>query len=459
MFIGREKELQTLRLFLQKERKAALIFGKRRVGKSTLVMEAAKSFGGIVIYKEMTLDSEKENMAALCRQFSLHTGIFFPSFSSLKDIAEYAANTLKQKILIILDEYQNLREVGKNKVMDSKLQEVIDLKNNNLHFIITGSSVRIIESLLEEDNPLYGRFDTVINLKDMDYLESSLFFPESSPREKAEFYAVFGGSPYVLENIDPNESLENNIKRLLLSSQYSFLVNLASRILTNEISKVQYLNQILKCIGNGKRKYSEIADNTNLHENGKLARYLNILVDMDILSKSMPINRKTDVKKTFYSIKEPILRVYFAYLYGNMDTLLFLGEDTFFESYIKPSLDTYISYRFEQIANEYFSRKAKKGLLPGITDIGAYWYDDKENKTNGEFDVALEFGNSYQIYEVKALRKPLDEKLIEEEAQKIRRIAGLSVDKIGFISMEGFEGENHSYEFISAEDMYDEKLL
>ena len=51
MFIGREKELKALTDELSdwKKKTAVLIYGKRRVGKSTLIREASKSFNGVVV--------------------------------------------------------------------------------------------------------------------------------------------------------------------------------------------------------------------------------------------------------------------------------------------------------------------------------------------------------------------------------------------------------------------------
>ena len=51
MFVGREKELSDIGKELSSwERKTAiLIYGKRRVGKSTLINQASKDFDGIII--------------------------------------------------------------------------------------------------------------------------------------------------------------------------------------------------------------------------------------------------------------------------------------------------------------------------------------------------------------------------------------------------------------------------
>ena len=51
MFIGRNKEFEELQSELDNwnRRSAVLIYGKRRVGKTTLIQRAADSFQGIVI--------------------------------------------------------------------------------------------------------------------------------------------------------------------------------------------------------------------------------------------------------------------------------------------------------------------------------------------------------------------------------------------------------------------------
>ena len=46
----------------------------------------------------------------------------------------------------------------------------------------------IMKSLLEHSNPLFGRIDLVIDLKQMDYYESSLFYPEMTDEDKVRIY-------------------------------------------------------------------------------------------------------------------------------------------------------------------------------------------------------------------------------------------------------------------------------
>ncbi len=54
------------------------------------------------------------------------------------------------------------------------------------------------------------------HIRDFDYLDAAKFYPDLSVRDKVAFYAVFGGSPYVLENLDTSLTVRQNIEHLLL---------------------------------------------------------------------------------------------------------------------------------------------------------------------------------------------------------------------------------------------------
>ena len=116
---------------------------------------------------------------------------------------------------------------------------------------------------------------------------------------------------------------------------------------------------------------------------------------MEFVDKNVPINKVGDNKKTTYYIKNNALKFYFAYVYGKQNILSMIGAKVFFNRYIKESLLTFVSYRFEEIVRTYLSLQVKKEKLDGIYNIGTYYYDDIVNKKNGEFDVALELENGF----------------------------------------------------------------
>ena len=213
--------------------------------------------------------------------------------------------------------------------------------------------------------------------------------------------------------------------------------------------------RIFYAISNGKKKYGEIEEKLGMKNNGLLSKQLLSLLRMEIISKTYPINRPDDNKKTAYEINDNLLRFYYAFVYKNKSALQVLGAEAFYEEYINDSLVTFISYRFEEICRTYFSLQAQAGKLKGVTNIGSYYYDDSVNKKNGEFDVALQRKDVYDIYEVKYHSDIMKKKEMEKEAEKIRNLKGLNVGKIGFISALGCEKYENDYVCISGAALYE----
>ena len=53
MFVGREKEIRQIHSLIQSEGKcAAIIYGKRRIGKSTLIQNALSDYHGHIVSYE-----------------------------------------------------------------------------------------------------------------------------------------------------------------------------------------------------------------------------------------------------------------------------------------------------------------------------------------------------------------------------------------------------------------------
>ena len=91
MFIGRQKELQKISEELSNSQKktAILIYGKRRVGKSTLIKEAAKNFDGVVINHLCVTSTFEGNMELIYRSVSEALSLPNIRFDSLFDMMDY----------------------------------------------------------------------------------------------------------------------------------------------------------------------------------------------------------------------------------------------------------------------------------------------------------------------------------------------------------------------------------
>ena len=177
---------------------------------------------------------------------------------------------------------------------------------------------------------------------------------------------------------------------------------------------------------------------------------------MELVSKVAPINKLNNNKMVRYELTDNLLRFFYTYVYSNKSALQILGAEAFYEAYIKDSLVTFISYRFEDICCSYFSMQVQSGKRKGILNIGTYYYNDSKAKKNGEFDVVIKTKNAFDIYEAKYLASPMSDKQIENEIMQINDIPELKVGTKGFISINGFESEHPNIACLDGNALYED---
>lgn len=456
MFIAREKALKELTEQLNSKKKTAvLVYGKRRVGKTTLIAEAAKSFSGVVIEQLFTNTTLSGNIAlfgaTVCEALNLPP----VRFQTLNDIFEFLKSQ-KRDILVVMDEYQYLKQSGKKNEVDSLLQDIVDHLTPQVKVVLCGSYITIMKELLERENPLFGRFTHILHLEEFDYYDAAKFYPEANVRRKISNYAIFGGSPFVLENLEENRSLKENIVNLLLP-ETGILRSYMENIILKEIQKA-YDIRIFEALGNGKKRYSEIQSALGGDGNGLLDKQLKTLIQMESISKVAPINKQNDKKKQFYEITDNLMRFYFTFIFNRTGQIARLGEEAYFDTYIAPSLDQFVARRFEEQVRQYFGRVVRTGQRKDILDYGTLWYDDPKTKTNGEFDCVLKTKSGYELYECKFYKDPMRVKECEAEETQMRSIPGVDPVKIGFVCSAGFHFSDSPYALIAGEELYDEKL-
>jgi AAA+ ATPase superfamily predicted ATPase len=93
------------------------------------------------------------------------------------------------------------------------------------------------DKVLSEKSPLFGRRDSQIKLDAFDYLESALFVPAYTNEEKAICYGVTGGVAKYLSMIDPEKSLDENIKKLFFRTD-GYLYDETRNFLMQEFSDI-----------------------------------------------------------------------------------------------------------------------------------------------------------------------------------------------------------------------------
>ena len=454
MFVGRNSEINTLLNTYKTKNQHSIVYGNRRVGKTALVTETAKRSGLEFITYECLKSSLRNNLDVLSRQL-YEEGLFSSpiTFNTFIDLFKYI-NSLNKHLIVLIDEYPYLYYKNDKNEVDSLFQTVLEKHSSNINIVLSGSHIGMMKDLLRQKNPLFGRVKTVIHLLELNYIEASEFYPNIPNYDKVAFYSIFGGSPFILKQLNYNKSLEDNICDTFLNQTSSVYTHICEGY-TTDLATKDSANQIFEVIGNSKLRHNRIEELLHYEHNGLLSKQLNILTDMEFVDKNVPINKVGDNKKTTYYIKNNALKFYFAYVYGKQNILSMIGAKAFFNRYIKESLLTFVSYRFEEIVRTYLSLQVKKEKLDGIYNIGTYYYDDIINKKNGEFDVALELENGFDIIEVKYLKDKVKQSVVESEIQKIKNIKEINVLNVGFASINGFEEKISNLKYmIDGNDIY-----
>lgn len=459
-FIGRTDELKKLnKVFSLDEFTTSLIFGRRRVGKSELIKTALKKNSSVKIYYECKEVSEKSNVDGLSDILSEELNLPKLKFDNIESILKYIFElSIKEKIILVLDEYPYLKKTING--MDSILQALIDKYNttSKLSLVILGSYVDIMKELLFHSNPLYGRVDLTIELKQMDYYDSSLFYPAFSTEDKIKIYSVFGGIPYYNRLIDDSKSVKENIIELIASNG-ARLENEVSMYLNSEISKIVNANEVFEALSKGFSKYSDILSQSHVSSGPTLVDVLYKLIRMDVVSKTSPINDLNNKKKCGYYISDNLSLFYYRYIFKYSSQMKIMDPNIFYAKYIEKDFEQqYVPHIFERICKQYLIIKNKNGEIdPVFEKIGKYYYDNPIEHTNGEFDVVTEDEKGYVFYEAKFRNNPITNTIIQNEIKQVN-LTGLNCYKYVFISRSGFMCEQQeNIQLIDLNEFYDIK--
>lgn len=451
MFIGREEELALLRE--EHIGKAVMVYGKRRVGKTTLILKALEQCSYQTVYFECLKGTMQDNIAGFVQELVRIKVLPVPlAFSSLQDVFAYL-NTMPQIIVVVVDEYTHLYAMNDSAVVDSVLQSIIDNRLSNIELILAGSHIGLMKGLLQERNPLYGRFAVSIKLEELNYLDAAKFYPDKSAYDKVAHYAVFGGSPFINQALNPVATLRENIIDTVLNPMSSVYLYASQLVFADNALNVN-AERIFFALGNDRKRYTEIEDALGVKKTGNLAKQIKTLTDHEILSRSIPINKPNDNKKATYELSDNLLRFYYTFVYKNTSALQVLGAEAFYDEFIAPVLTDFITLRFEGICRDYFSLQVRSGQMNGVRSIGSYYPDTAVRCENKAFSVSVELADGYAVYLPKYSAQPMTLDEIHSEAQRMEGVNDPGIRQLGFISLNGFVEQEKPYAYLDGNDIF-----
>lgn len=410
-FIGRKREMEKLESEYSRDSSFVVIYGRRRVGKTTLIKEFLKD--KTAFYFLATEEIESQSMKRLAgvvarttKNRLLQNATFTDWLDLFQVIADYEPE--KKKVFVI-DEFPYL--VKTNSAFPSILQNAWDevLKDKKVMLILSGSLIGMMQKhALSYDSPLYGRRTSQMRLAPLlftdIYAVQSLSFTES-----VEQYAVTGGVPKYLEFFEDGRELTEQIKDAVLSKN-GFLYEEPFFLLKSEsMTAVNYFS-IIKAIADGNHKIGKIAGVLGI-ESSKLTPYLSTLSDLGFVEKRTPVTEKNPEKsrKGLYFIADNFIRFWFKYVYPYKGELELDNMQIVLEEMKKDFETKFVAFAYEDICKDIFANLCKRGVIDFVPSrIGAYWLNDYTGDT--EIDVMAVDNQNKRIFagECKYHAKPVD---------------------------------------------------
>lgn len=398
MFIGRKRELKKLNtLYTSGQFEFAVIYGRRRVGKTTLINEFIKDKEAI--FYMAVEGTRKENLQGLSKALLSGSEIEshlpeFTDFPRLLDYIDHLCQT-KERLIIAIDEFPYL--ASSYPAISSMIQSHIDQcwKDSKLFFILCGSSMSFMEEqVLGYKSPLYGRRTAQFKIHPFSYFEFSLMLSGFSPEEQAILYGVTGGIPEYLSRVDSAKTMDDNIINLFFDES-GRLFDEPSNLLKQELKEPATYHSIISAIAGGASRMNEIATKTGLETSG-CSNQISALISLGIVSKEVPITESASSKKTLYHLEDNMFLFWYRFVRPNLSNIIRGIGDTVYERFVKPQLNDYMGSIFEEICQQYLYLPEIYTTLPFlIGNSGRWWGNNPVKKRQEEIDImAIEDSNA-----------------------------------------------------------------
>ncbi|WP_117594463.1 ATP-binding protein [Haloprofundus halophilus] len=399
-FVDRNAELSRLtKLYNSDQAELAVIYGRRRLGKTALVRQSLTDYEDAILFQAKQKTKELQ-----IREFIDTAEESFPGISRIREnwdsLIGYLAD---QDAIVVLDEFPYLIEEEPS--LPSVIQELYDygVDESALTLVLVGSSISMMEdAALLGNSPLYGRCSEKLDITELPFNAAMSLYPDSySPSEQILLWAVFGGTPYYIEEAATYNTISDAIEQTLLSS-HSALHNDPDYVLRMELSEPTRYFSILEAIAGGNTSLNEIAQASGV-DSDQISRYIDRLKRLRLVEREVPITERPEKsRRGQYRIVDSMFEFWFRFLYGTpiqYDQLTPGAYDTV----VEPKMNDFASGTFETLAQH-----ALRELYPSytITRTGRWWYQNHEIDVVGitNSDVLLvgecKFQNSPVGYDV-----------------------------------------------------------
>jgi len=369
MFVGRQKELNEInKLWSSNKPELLIIYGRRRIGKTTLIKKAMEDKCGV--YFLARRDRLEAETMRLKEKLSLQLDMPVTG-NSLEEIFSGLIKRKKERFMVVIDEFPYL--AMKDKRTLSVFQSLWDetLKDSNIMLVLMGSFMSfMISDVAGHGSPLYGRGTAFFDISPLEIKDLYELFPEKSPEEIIETYGVIDTVPYYMAMFDANISLKENIRNTFLNP-VSPMYHDAENVLSSELREFSTYLNIMKAVIDGKTKLSEIAQASSV-DITNISKYISILEKMNMIKRIRPAFATQKNKSHIFEVCDNYMRFWLSFVYPFREEIELDPEGHM--QHIMENMSSYMGRVFET----FVMRTIKESKESGYNAVYRWWHKENE---------------------------------------------------------------------------------
>lgn len=405
-FVGRDRELKKLdELYREQGFQFVVIYGRRRVGKTMLINEFLKKKRSV--YYMAVEGTAKENLSGISKALLAEKNgdFYMPEFPDFESLLSYIDHLCKnadheERLVIAIDEFPYL--AASYPAISSMLQSHIDQrwKDSNLFLILCGSSMSFMEEqVLGYKSPLYGRRTAQFKLHPFSYFEARQLLSGFKAEEQAVLYGVTGGIPEYLSRIHNDWSMDDNIKNLFFDES-GRLFDEPGNLLKQELQDPSSYHSIITAIAGG--------------ASSGCSAQIQSLITLGIIKKETPLTEGIKSRKTLYQLEDFMFLFWYRFVRPNLSGIMRGIGETIYDISVKPQLNHFMGYIFEEISKQYLYQPQIYITLPfPAGEFGRWWGNNQKKKRQEEIDIMAENGMEAIFGECKWRNEPVDVEVLE----------------------------------------------
>jgi AAA+ ATPase superfamily predicted ATPase len=431
--IGRDREFETLaRLFKKSSSSLVAVTGRRRIGKSRLIQEFGKAAPAYFEVQGLAPDKSMTNQMQIdyfVKQMNLKFSKKTKPCTSWQEVFHYLAKQISEtkKTVLFLDEiswmgrYDRLFPAVLKSAWDTEFK-----KKKNLVFVICGSVSSWIEDNILNTTDFLGRFSCVMNIEEIPLPQLPLFFgsyrKRLSTRDLIELFALTGGVPRYLEEVNPQLSVRENIHNLCFRKEGLFVSEFDK--IFNDIfeAKMKTYKKIVMGLVTGRKTFDQVCKLLNQSRSGSVTKYLKDLVLSGFVAEDIIYSQGKAHKTKYYRLKDNYVRFYLKYLEPQKNNIQ-KGLFEYSQFSVLKNWSIIFGFQFENLilANTNLILKQLKINPQDVLSAGPYLQKkNSKNKGGCQIDLLIEtkFHTCY-VCEIKSQNK-IDFDVVKEINTKVQ---------------------------------------